>query len=309
MNRPVARLFDVAVLPFTFAWWTMSYRWGLTRRGGASGAVRDIDAVISGDFADLFARRKPALMTARFPALSSWTPQLLKETIGDVQIDVNTTVDGNPNFLTSYFAGATTRMSLARLIDIVFTENSTGARYYMMGSGGWSSLGKLANDVDVPNVARHPFFPGASGLWVGQKGNITALHYDSWHGLLGQITGRKRVVLFGPEESGNLYPDTSLAGGLGASRLPARCLDADRSTFPRIEQAARFEAILEPGEMLYIPPFWWHYIESLDNVISLSLRYEATWAESVHPGSFPVKYRMVWRPLLYRLLRRSRSAS
>jgi len=303
MNRTTARLLDIALLPLTFAWWTLSYRWGFPRhsRDPKNPPVQDIDSVTTADFSDLFRRRRPVVLTGHFPWLSSWTPQFLKETIGDVQIDVNTTLDGNPNFLASYFSGATTRMSLAKLIDIIFHESSTGARYYMMGGGGWTSIGKLANEVDVPRVARRPFFPRGSGLWVGQKGNITALHYDSWHGLLGQVSGRKRVVLFSPEESGNLYAETSLNGGLGASRLPAKCLEADRNTFPRIDHAARYEAILAPGDMLYIPPYWWHYVESLDNVISLSLRFESAWNESVHPGSFPVKYRMTGLPLLRKM--------
>ena len=42
---------------------------------------------------------------------------------------------------------------------------------------------------------------------------------------------------------------------------------------------------------------WWHHIESLDDAISLSLRYDPTWRESLRPGAFPVKYRRVFLPL------------
>lgn len=36
--------------------------------------------------------------------------------------------------------------------------------------------------------------------------------------------------------------------------------DLDR--FPRFSEIRGMEVAMEPGEVLYIPNYWWHYIES-----------------------------------------------
>lgn len=299
--RRVSRALDIAILPLTFLWWTVEYRWGLRmrlRRRKGEAPVRHIDSFEHRDFAELLNRREPAILTgfgSVWKAFSSWTPEYLVATLGKREVDVNTASDDR-DFLQSFFDQTKTRMQFAHLLDIVFGKHASDKRYYMMGVRDWSFLGDLANDVSIPlEVGGRRFFPAGSGLWVGQKGNITGLHYDPWHGFLGQIVGRKGVILFGPDESSNLYPDAPFGRRLASTRLPTECLSADRSAFPKLYQAERFEAVLNPGELLYVPPYWWHYVESLDDVISLSLRYDARWSEGVHPGAFPVTYRTVYR--------------
>lgn len=36
----------------------------------------------------------------------------------------------------------------------------------------------------------------------------------------------------------------------------------DFNKFPRFSEIRGMEVALEPGEVLYIPNYWWHYIES-----------------------------------------------
>jgi len=298
---------DLALLPVTFLWWTIEYRWGLrmhSRTRPGDGLVRPIPSSETRDFAALFEKREPVVVTglARdWRAFSSWTPASLAAALGDREVDVNMLFDDDQDFLQSYFTRTTTRMPFAELIEIVFVRRSPAKRYYMMG-GGWDFLGPLAGDVPIrADVKGRRFFPPGSGLWVGQQGNITALHYDVWHGFLGQILGRKRVILFGPDESSKLYPDPPFGLRLASTRLPTACLSADRSVFPKVYRAQRWEAVLNAGDMLYIPPYWWHYVESLDDNVSLSLRYDATRREQFHPATFPVKYRTVFKPMVGKL--------
>jgi ribosomal protein L16 Arg81 hydroxylase len=44
----------------------------------------------------------------------------------------------------------------------------------------------------------------------------------------------------------------------------------DSVKFPKAEQLSFMDCILDEGEMLYIPPKWWHYVKSLSISFSVS---------------------------------------
>jgi hypothetical protein len=120
-----------------------------------------------------------------------------------------------------------------------------------------------------------------SGLWIGHKGNLTPLHYDTWHGCLAQLSGRKRVTLISPQQTSKIYQESPWSLKSFSTRLPQNSKDADEIQFPKARQLRRLELVLEPGQLLYIPPYWWHEVESLDNSISLAVRYHLGFKELV----------------------------
>eukprot|EP00058_Branchiostoma_floridae_P009636 XP_002595124.1 hypothetical protein BRAFLDRAFT_67906 [Branchiostoma floridae] len=112
-------------------------------------------------------------------------------------------------------------------------------------------------------------------LWLGSAGNVTPLHYDRNHGLLSQIVGCKELVLFSHEDTNNLYPYSSLSDRSHTSRVNLRTTDRDEvERFPRVAEAQRYHCVLRPGEVLYIPPFWWHDVTSLDPCVSVTLPWD-----------------------------------
>ena len=60
------------------------------------------------------------------------------------------------------------------------------------------------------------------------------------------------------------------------SRADAEAPDDDR--FPRLRAARRFTAVVEPGEVLYIPPLWWHQLRSLSFSISVNTWWATGWS-------------------------------
>lgn len=46
--------------------------------------------------------------------------------------------------------------------------------------------------------------------------------------------------------------------------------DMDEKKFPKVQDLEFVDCILEEGEMLYIPPKWWHYVRSLTTSFSVS---------------------------------------
>ena len=123
-------------------------------------------------------------------------------------------------------------------------------------------------------------------LWLGTSGNVTPLHYDRNHGLLAQIVGSKQVDLFSHEDTPFLYPDRSLRHtsliNLREFDLPRR-REAVLKEFPKFEEATRYRVTLEPGELLYIPPFYWHDVTSLDSCLSITFPWDLEGNKEIPP--------------------------
>jgi lysine-specific demethylase 8 len=83
--------------------------------------------------------------------------------------------------------------------------------------------------------------------------------------------GRKYVRLYSPAHSAALYPH---AGGLhtNTSRVDAEAPDG--GAFPLFARAPFVEAVLEPGDMLYLPPRWWHFVKALSASFSASFWWD-----------------------------------
>ena len=96
---------------------------------------------------------------------------------------------------------------------------------------------------------------------------MTPLHTDPHHNLLCQVVGRKYVRLYRPSLAPALYPHPT-GMHTNSSRVD---LDApDHGAFPAFGAAPWADVALEPGQMLYIPRGWWHYVKSLSLSFSVS---------------------------------------
>jgi len=98
-------------------------------------------------------------------------------------------------------------------------------------------------------------------LFAGLGGTLYHCHYDLQPNLHVQLTGRKRFILFPPEDWKHLYP---FPVHHDLDRRSMVDLDApDDVRFPQWSGASGYIVELEAGEALYIPPYWWHHVQSL----------------------------------------------
>lgn len=97
-------------------------------------------------------------------------------------------------------------------------------------------------------------------VYIGPEGSLSQLHRDFWHthSYLAQIRGRKRAILFSPEDTPYLYE----------GQVDPEQPDLER--FELFDRATAFECTLEPGEMLFTPPDWWHCVRALEKSITVS---------------------------------------
>jgi hypothetical protein len=101
-------------------------------------------------------------------------------------------------------------------------------------------------------------------IWLGNRATIAA-HYDPSENIACCVAGTRRFTLFPPEQVTNLYigPFEITPSGATVSMVDFDQPDPDR--FPRFERAleAARQAVLEPGDAIYIPYLWWHHVQAL----------------------------------------------
>jgi len=117
---------------------------------------------------------------------------------------------------------------------------------------------------DFPARNPMPLLPAEVGprLWIGGPVR-TQTHNDRDHNLACVIAGRRRFVLFPPDQVANLYIGP-LDNPPPLSLVDPEMPDLDR--FPRYAEAIGHAqaAWLEPGDALLMPKYWWHHVTSLE---------------------------------------------
>ena len=129
------------------------------------------------------------------------------------------------------------------------------------------------SEMEIPNYI-DKYLSLTTIFWMSTNGNITQLHHDPVESVLCQVRGRKRILLIEPKQSNSLYPFPKHSKVPFMSQLNIDQPDLDK--FPQFRYAKYIEYILEPGEILFFPSFWWHQVYSLDELnISVSFVWNA----------------------------------
>ncbi|KAM6165486.1 bifunctional peptidase and arginyl-hydroxylase JMJD5 [Erethizon dorsatum] len=103
--------------------------------------------------------------------------------------------------------------------------------------------------------------------WFGPSGTVSPLHQDPQQNFLTQVIGRKYIRLYSPQDSEALYPhETHLLHN--TSQVDVENPNLEK--FPKFAEAPFLSCILAPGEILFIPVKYWHYVRALDLSFSVS---------------------------------------
>ena len=115
-------------------------------------------------------------------------------------------------------------------------------------------------------------------LWLGNRTRIAA-HYDLPDNFAIVAAGRRRFTVFPPEQIHNLYVGPLDPTPAGQPVSLVDFLEPDLERFPRFAQAweAGEQALLEPGDALFIPSMWFHHVEGLEAV---NLLINAWWRQT-----------------------------
>jgi len=155
-----------------------------------------------------------------------------------------------------------------------------------LGSKDLRPLERDLVDVETGDIATNPFSIfnrlEAVYLWIATKGVKARMHYDTAHNVNGQIKGKKRFWIVPPKAwaHARLHPMFSIS---------QRQSQIDISDLP---SELRVDVVLNPGEMLFIPAYFLHAVENVEQSVNLNffsgaelrdLQKQLMKTSSVHP--------------------------
>lgn len=235
-------------------------------------------------FHEFVSRRRPVVLTGvadRWPAISRWDFGYFRRMLPDVSVGVEVwerQLSGNDP---AEYLQRVRRQSMhfGEFLDRIGTAGAEARSYYLAQYPLLQAFPALLDDVRPPDeymqtpsyvprfIARRMRL--APSLWIGPAEAVTTLHFDSSHNLFAQISGSKKVILIPPEQSDQVYyPCRDF--GLNLHFSPVDVERPDLMRHPRFARVTAWEAVVQPGEMLFIPATWWHYLRALEPSISLN---------------------------------------
>jgi len=160
---------------------------------------------------------------------------------------------------------------------------STIVDSYLPGFRTQNDLGFAALGVDAPPA-----------IWIGNR-TIASCHFDAPNNIACVAVGRRRFTLFPPSQIVNLYPGPMELNPGGQTISLVNFSNPDFERFPRFREAleAGYQALLEPGDAIFVPSMWWHHVEGLSSFNTL-VNYWWTTAPKYVPSPMSSLYHALW---------------
>jgi hypothetical protein len=217
-------------------------------------------------------RNKPVILQGvidDWPA-RSWTPELFQTKLRSIPVVVEVwETEENVTDADDYGKQMRhERMDLGTYVDLILSRGPS-KQYYLVQCPIFEKAPELKGAIKpfgyYSELIKQLIIPDL--FWLGPAGTVTPAHFDFAHNFLVQICGRKQLTMFPPDQSPYLYHPHNLKKW---NFSPVDVESPDLEKFPLFAKATPFKAVLEPGEVLFIPRPWWHHVRALDTSISLN---------------------------------------
>lgn len=215
---------------------------------------------------------KPVVLvggTRGWPAHASWNVEYLTQLAGHRPVTArlirDRTFQTDPD---RGYLGRKVTLTFGELLDSFSAVGFRKEYYYMggtnlmarEGSGEPVELPELAGDVAVPELWRQDRPLERSTLWISRGEPSSPLHFDRFDNFLVMVRGSKTVYLLPPGEARHLspHPHSSVLPHMSSLDLQ----QPDLQKHPRSSRLRGFRADIAETDLLFIPAYWWHQVQS-----------------------------------------------
>lgn len=167
-------------------------------------------------------------------------------------------------------SGMTHEMTFRELFERILGQGEwqplidANERYYMFGGKVPSSLLEaLPWPSDLEFVGSSPY--------VASEGVTAKAHYDHWYAFLVQLHGTKAVKMVPPWDYSFIYPQHEKTADKARGAL-VDLNNPDFDQFPLLNQLHGEIAVMNAGDVLYMPVDWWHEVETEGFSVSINRR-------------------------------------
>lgn len=202
-------------------------------------------------------------LTQNWPAREKWSVDYFKSRVGDTMVPL---YDSERSTGKKHQHAAAVTMPFKEYISLL-QAGETNLRIFFFNLLAATPV--LRKDFEFPDIGLK-LFKKLPVLFMAGKGARVQMHFDIDMAdiLLCHFGGKKRVTLISPEQTRYLY------------RVPFSFsslfdIDYDKPNFekyPALKNIRAEVVELNHGDVLYIPPGYWHYVQYDEISFSMSLR-------------------------------------
>jgi hypothetical protein len=227
------------------------------------------------EFAERYVRpERPVVVrggVTEWPPAYKWTPEYLKAKYGARRVKIGVSKNGTyRDYVDRLNVGVDPEVPFAKAIDGIFApaDPEQKCRLHQESLDSWGDLHE--ESPPIPYVLRKLI---AKNIWMGSTGNVTKAHYDTEDNINVQIRGRKEIILFPSTQLDELYPRSAWEYQSNFSRVEITTPDLSR--YPHFGRATPMRAVLEPGDFIYIPIYWWHQFHTLEASLNVNFWWQS----------------------------------
>lgn len=142
---------------------------------------------------------------------------------------------------------------------------------------------ELQDDMPTPRLVKEAGKGDVydANIWLGLPPTYTPLHKDPNPNLFVQVAGSKRVRVFRPEVGRSIFHQVQMKIGQNSSATFRGDEMMEGPQRKPLEDAVwqddmsldGFEAVVHPGDAVFIPKGWWHSFKSVGDHVSMSVNW------------------------------------
>ena len=198
------------------------------------------------------------------PAGKKWTIDWFKKEMGDLKVGVFD--DSNISHTYSTTVNPDFKIPFRDFLNTITKDEKSPIRMFRYDL--YKQFPALKKDFSCPKFINKGIMKSFGFMFLGGKDTGVRLHYDvdNSNVLLTQIYGRKKILLFPPENGKYIYQVPFNTHSLA---------DFDKIDFekwPGLKKVKGYEITQEAGDGLFMPSGYWHYNTYLNGGISVSYR-------------------------------------